>query len=114
MKRYKLVVLSEPVEGREQEYNDWYQNTHLYDIVAFNGFTSAQRFHASRSLNEEKPVPYLAIYDIETDDIDAVVEEMGKHAGGERMPMTEAIGPKIYAVAYEEFGPIVTRASKRP
>ena len=27
--KYKLVVMSFPVEGREREYNEWYDNVHL-------------------------------------------------------------------------------------
>ena len=28
-----LVVLSSPVEGREDEYNEWYSNVHLREVV---------------------------------------------------------------------------------
>ena len=34
MPSYKLIVMTQPVEGREQEYNDWYQGMHLPDLVS--------------------------------------------------------------------------------
>ena len=75
MPRYKMVVLSRPVEGREAEFNEWYQHVHLGEVVAFSGFKSAQRFRRVRSLTGPGNYPYLAIYEIETDDIDAVLNE---------------------------------------
>ena len=44
MAGYKFVVLSNPVAGHEEEYNDWYSNRHLADIVAIPGFSAVQRF----------------------------------------------------------------------
>lgn len=39
-----LVVLTEPVEGREDEYNIWYSNNHFDDVLKAAGFGAAQRF----------------------------------------------------------------------
>ena len=37
MGRYVFVVHSEPVEGRDREYNQWYDEIHLKDVCAFPG-----------------------------------------------------------------------------
>ena len=111
MPRYKLIVLTGPLEGREAEYHDWYQNIHLRQVVAMDGFKSAQRFRLTKSLAEHETFPYLAIYDVETDDIQAVLDEMNRLAGTERLSITDALAPKAYAVMYEEFGPLVTSLS---
>ncbi len=37
MPHYAYVVHSNPVAGREDEYNDWYSNRHLADVVAVPG-----------------------------------------------------------------------------
>jgi hypothetical protein len=29
MPRYKMLLLTEPKKGREQEFNDWYDKVHL-------------------------------------------------------------------------------------
>jgi len=39
MAKYKMVTLTNPVEGREEAYNDWYQNVHLPEVVAYKGVT---------------------------------------------------------------------------
>ena len=44
MRRFKMLVFSEPFPGREAEFNAWYTGRHLDDICALPGFTTAQRF----------------------------------------------------------------------
>ena len=38
-----LLVLSSPASGREDEYHEWYTETHLEEVVATPGFVAAQR-----------------------------------------------------------------------
>ena len=113
MPRYKLVVLTSAVEGRDEEFNDWYQNTHLRDVVDIPGVTSARRFRMTMPLKETadgpKPFPYLAIYEVETDDIKSVIDDLNSRAGTERMTLSERLGEKLYAVVYEDFGAVVSR-----
>jgi hypothetical protein len=109
MARYKMVVLSRPTEGREDEYNQWYQNVHLGELVALDGIVSARRFRRARNLAEGDTYPYLAEYEIETDDIDSVVENLTRTAGEGRLTMSDAVDTDTaYAVVYEAFGPVVT------
>jgi len=42
--RYVYMVMSDPLPGREAEYNDAYQNMHMGDLVQLPGWTGAQRF----------------------------------------------------------------------
>lgn len=44
MARHHFIVLSNPVAGREDDYNDWYDNEHLDDVLKVEGFVAAQRF----------------------------------------------------------------------
>ena len=37
-KKYKLLVYTNAVEGKEDDFNDWYQNTHLQQIVSIKSF----------------------------------------------------------------------------
>ncbi len=100
--------MTKPVEGREQDFNDWYQNIHLRDVVAVEAFKSAQRFRLNQSMvDEPSPWPYMAIYDVETDDIDGAIAELKRRAGTDRMVISDAMAPQVFASAYEEFGPAV-------
>jgi hypothetical protein len=111
MRRYKMIVLSRPTEGREDEYNDWYQNFHLGQVVNIRDIKSAQRFRLARKLVEGEAHPYAAIYEIETADIDAVIEEIKAAAGTERLQISDAIAVDFTnATVYEEFGSAVVKA----
>ncbi len=91
MPKYVYVVMTNPVEGREDEYNEWYTNHHLADIVRL-GFQSAQRFElASMATPQVSGHRFLAIYEVETDDIDAVNQAMVNAAGTTALPLSEAL-----------------------
>jgi len=109
MPRYKMVVYSRPAPGREDEYNDWYQNVHLGELVALPGFVSARRYRHARNLVEGDAYPYMSIYEVETDDIDAVLEALRTTAGRGELTMSDAIDlSDTSAVVYEEFGAVVS------
>ena len=79
MPHHAYVVLSNPVAGREDEYNDWYTNRHLADVVAVPGFISAQRFRLRDPAAEGAPVQrYLAIYTLDTDDPERAIAEAAR------------------------------------
>jgi len=42
--RYVYLVMADPLPGREFDFNDGYQNTHMGDLVQLPGWTGAQRF----------------------------------------------------------------------
>ena len=67
MTNYKLVVFSEPTEGQEAEYNRWYNEVHLPEVVSVPGFVSAQRFKLHTTMNGQLPHTYLSIYEIDCD-----------------------------------------------
>lgn len=67
---------------REQEYNDWYDGIHLAELVALDGIVSARRL---RPVNGEGP--YVALYEIEGDDLAAVLAGMG----GAKLTMSSAL-----------------------
>ena len=42
--RYVYLVMSDPLPGREFDFNDGSQNMHMGDLVQLPGWTGAQRF----------------------------------------------------------------------
>jgi hypothetical protein len=76
MGKYKLVVLSNATKGREEEYNDWYSNQHLDDVVAIPGFASALRLKHLTPVAGDYEHKYIAIYDIDADDPQAAVQAL--------------------------------------
>jgi len=108
-KKYKMVVFTNAVEGKDKEYNDWYQNTHLKQIVSIKSFVQAQRFRFQINIipGSANPARYMAIYDIETDDINAALSAMSDHAASGRMSMSDSMAPPVIGAVYEEFGEVV-------
>jgi len=75
MAKYLLMALNGPTtgEGDEQAYNRWYDETHLAGFKAIEGVRSARRYKVMRGkLPGMEAWPYLAVYEIETDDLSAV------------------------------------------
>jgi hypothetical protein len=65
-----IVVQSDPQDGREQEYLDWYVGQHLHDVAALPGFALARFFQASEAQREGMPQPaygHVAIYELDVD-----------------------------------------------
>jgi hypothetical protein len=95
--------------GRDKDFNDWYQNTHLKQIVSIKSFKMAQRFrfHTNIIPGAADPSRYMAIYDIETDDIGAALGAMGELAASGRMPLPDSMAQPIIGAVYEEFGEAV-------
>jgi hypothetical protein len=69
MARHLLLVFSNPVDGREDEYNEWYTHHHLDEILELEGFRRAQRFElADAQMTRDTPSApyhYLALYEVD-------------------------------------------------
>jgi hypothetical protein len=80
-----ILVESRPSSpDRDQEYNTWYNEVHIPELVALPGFVSARRL---------RPVdgdgPYVALYEVEGDDLQAILDGMVANAG--RLHMSDAL-----------------------
>jgi hypothetical protein len=92
MPHFKYVVFTEPVAGREDEYNDWYTNRHLSEVLAVDGFVAAQRFRIVDLDSNGKPASrYMAIYEIEAEDPKAVLDRLTATALSGGMVISDAL-----------------------
>jgi len=91
--KYTLLVLTNSVAGREDEFNDWYTNQHVPDILRIPGFVAAKRFRiASEQVMAGQPKwKYLALYEVETDDLKGALADMVARGGGPAMPISDAL-----------------------
>jgi hypothetical protein len=71
--RYAYLVMSDPLPGREFDFNDGYQNMHMGDLVQLPGWTGAQRFRLVPVMPRTTQPLYrrgnLIIWDQEGDDL---------------------------------------------
>lgn len=70
--------------NREKEFNEWYAQIHLHDMLEIPGFLRATRYEA---VNPAAGQPkFMTIYEVETDDLNQTMA-----AAGEQMKrVTEA------------------------
>lgn len=103
MPQFKLIVFSDPVKGREDDYHEWYNDTHLRDILTLPGFRTAQRFQ-TRRMERDAPCGFAAIYDIEAESIDAAIAVA---RSSETFPTTDAIDlTTVYAIPLVPITPV--------
>jgi hypothetical protein len=88
-----LVVLTNPRNGREDDFNDWYTNIHLRDALRFRGSIAAQRFKWSKDQAQDHSGAYgwayLALYDVF--DAERFTREHIDNALTTRMMVSQAI-----------------------
>ena len=77
MGKYMLVVgLNCSDQAKEAEFNEWYNTIHFPDVLETAGFARATRWeHISPG---EKDAKFLALYEVETDDIDATMKALNE------------------------------------
>src|ERR1700677_2686935 len=63
-----LVVLTNPIPGREADFNDWYTNVPTRDALRFRGSIAQQRFSFAHEQVWNYPngfiAKYLALYEV--------------------------------------------------
>lgn len=101
MAKYQMLVLTNPIEGRDEEFNRWYDNVHLKDVIAVPGVTGASRFKSVLP-GEWK---YAAIYRLDCADPQSVMQEITGRWKTERMPGSQALDEsKMLMMMVEPIG----------
>jgi hypothetical protein len=101
MPRFAYVIFSRAVQGQEAEYNRWYTEQHVGDVLRVPGVLAAQRFRLAQA-DKNAPGPYLAVYEIESNDVQQTLAQIASRAGTPDMPISPALDvTSVTALAYE-------------
>ncbi len=96
----KMLVYTNAREGRDEEFNRWYDEIHLPEVLALPAFSAAQRFRlADAQMFPEQRFRYLAIYEY-TGGSAAALEALTGAAGSFRM--TDAMGAEVQVSLFED------------
>jgi hypothetical protein len=100
MAKYVLMVLTRPASpDREQEFNDWYNGTHLPEVLQAKGFTGARRLKQIEPKGPASPEQdYLALYEVETDDIGTTLADVGERAGDGRIAANDVMVVEVNGI----------------
>lgn len=111
MAKHVLVVVSNPTPGKEEEYNKWYSEQHLDDVLKVPGFVAAQRFKLNLDGAQSLPGPYLALYEMETDDPKATFAGLEVASNNGQMPISSALD--MVNIVSSVFTPITERKVRK-
>jgi hypothetical protein len=112
MGRYKLVVLTNPAEGREDEFNAWYTGEHLSDVVAIPGFVSAQRLKLHSVTAGQFANSYLAIYEMDAENPEAAMIALTAATASGQMLVSESLDlDTVQCAVFEVCSPVVSASA---
>ena len=104
MPKHVVVVLSEPFEGQDDAFNDWYEYTHIDEVLSSAGIDSGQRFELTAEEGMKSPHKYLAFYEVEAESGENVLATL-KETRGERQ-QCDAFNRKTAGMwVFTETGP---------
>ena len=87
MAKFLMVVQTRARQGRDDEFNEWYDKEHLEHMRSVPGVVSAKRFDLLTNSPYKPNNPYLTLYELEADDPMQVLAEIGKR----KYPVSEAL-----------------------
>ncbi|MBW7454868.1 DUF4286 family protein [Paenibacillus sepulcri] len=69
MGKYIVTVMTKPKDGKDEEFRNWYKHIHIPELLKLPGFISGNRYYSVKA-----ELPYMAIYEIETEDIQKTMD----------------------------------------
>src|SRR4030042_152825 len=68
--------------SREKEFNEWYDQIHLPDILETPGIKRATRYEIREPTEQQGK--YVALYEVETEDIDQTIAKLRETVASKR------------------------------
>lgn len=94
--KFVQVVFSNPTQGKEDEFNDWYDNVHIPELLTVPGMLSATRYalHDAAIYHVEGgAVPehkYMCVYEMEGD-VDEIMGKIRKSVANGQVHMSDSL-----------------------
>jgi hypothetical protein len=103
--KFIQIVFSNPAEGKDDEFNEWYDNVHIPDLLAIPGMLSAQRYDLRdaeiyRMEGATQPEHrYLLIYEMEGD-VDAILQEIQENVAAGKINMADCLDMSSWKLSF--------------
>ncbi len=94
MPQFQYVILSRAKPGREDEFETWYRDQHLADVLKMPGVVRGKLFRIGLQKVYDLDAPQwtlLTIYDLEGDDPQAIIDAIVAVSGSDDMPLSDAL-----------------------
>ena len=107
MPKVKMLVYTNALDGKDDEFNRWYDEIHVPEVLKFTKSVAAQRFRQSDAQpGKPEPFRYLAIYEF---DVDSKEAYDSLTANVEKMNMGSSLDQdKVKVAFYDDLGDRVT------
>lgn len=99
------MVFSNPLPGRDDEFNEWYDNVHVPQLLAVPGMLSAQRYALRDTEMYRAPggsIPehrYAIIYEM-AGDIDAIMQRIREEVAAGHIVMHDSLDMNSWRLAF--------------
>ena len=103
---YTQLVFADPADGKDAEFNTWYDAHHAPEVLKVAGFTSGQRLVLAdvQLAPQQSPRPeYLTMFEIQTKNLPRTIAEFQRLAPA--MTSSAAFdGSKVFGYTYQALG----------
>ena len=112
--RKLFIAFTNAVDGRADEFNAWYDSTHLQEVLSIGGFKSVQRFRAAAAqrARDQPPFEYLAIYEVEGDAQELADVMTHWASDGGSSGLSPAIAPGFVGCIYEPITEVIEKQAE--
>lgn len=115
MPKALMVVLTNPKAPElEQQFNRWYTDIHIPEILKTPGFVGVTRYKVSDAQflpgSESQGPRYLAIWEIEADDVAAAATALQEQAINDGWILDDTVDPSSISIRF--FEPITERITE--
>jgi hypothetical protein len=104
---YVQLVFADPADGKDAEFNSWYDQHHAPEVLKVSGFTSGQRLQLADvqlAAQSGARAKYLTMFEIQTKDLARTVAEFQRLAPS--MSTSPAFdGNRVMGYTYRALGP---------
>jgi hypothetical protein len=91
MPHHYLLAMTNALPGQDVEFNRWYDERHLSDVMNVPGVVRALRLQAIDGLRGPLSWNYVTLYELDTEDPAGLLQELSSRAGTDLMPLTSAM-----------------------
>lgn len=98
-----LIALTNPLEGRDDEFNEWYMSEHPTDAFKLPGNVAAQRYKLRDIQHRSGPLErkYMAVYERDIEDVSESLNALAAASGTDAMKLSPAVSPERMVWIYQ-------------
>lgn len=108
MPGFLWIVQANAMDGRDGDFNAWYTDRHMHDVLQTPGVQAVQRFELVENRGRaEATHRYIAVYEVEAESPSAIEEAVAALRKDGRAPGSDALDRTDFVSAY--YAPLTDR-----